>query len=469
MTELYRYQRKGVRKIDQFDGRVLLADDMGLGKTIQALWWGKHYLPADSTIVVICPASVKFQWQREAALHVNMRSEVLSGLIPPHGQLPPGKMFIINYDILNGRQEQSNSWLHLLMDLNPDLVIVDECHYIKGMNTKRTKAVRLLCHYAPHVIMLSGTPLTNRPIELFPALNIICPDESPSYGRYAWRYCGPRRTPWGMEFKGATNLDELHDRLNETCMIRRKKCDVLKDLPAKTRTVIPLELPPGAKKEYLKAEREFIQWLAKLSPAKARSAERAEYLVKRGYLKRLAAALKLPLVIKWLEDFLQETDEKLIFFGVHKLFLKPVYEHFKKCSVFVDGSVTGRKRQRQFDAFSQQKARRLLVGNIQAAGTGWNGQAANHVAFGELDWVPGIDTQAEDRTHRIGQLNPVTCHYLVSEGTIEEYLCMILQEKQKVLTNVLDGTQDVELDIMLKLEEKLMSKYGRKAVNGKEA
>jgi len=456
VTELYKYQRQGIRQIERFDGRALLADEMGLGKTIQALWWADNYMEQDASIVVVCPASLKINWQREAAKHCNMRMNVLEGYKP--FDLMPGR-YIINYDILVGHKRYESSWLEKLIELRPKLVVCDEAHYIKSPAARRSKAVAALCFGVPHVIMISGTPLTNRPAELYNILKILHPNEFPSYSQYCWRYCNPRVTPWGLDVSGASNLDELHERLTNLCMIRRRKADVLKQLPDKIRTVLPIELNSTAKAEYDRAERQFIAWLREFSPSKAKRAEKAEYLVKRGYLKRLAGILKQKSVIEWIGNFLQETDEKLIFFGVHKAFLRPIYDHFKKVAVMVDGSITGSKRQSAFDAFTNQDKKRLLVGNIQAAGVGWNGQVANNVAFGELPWTPGELTQAEDRTHRIGQTRGVVCHYLVSEGTIEEQLCNILQAKQQTLSNVLDGHEDVELDIMVKLNQALLDKH----------
>lgn len=462
MTKLYKYQRRGVRLLDYFDGRALLSDEMGLGKSIQALWYAHNFLDPKAKIVVICPASVKIHWQREASRHCNIRAEVLDGLHPRGETIPSSRMLILNYDILPGRKGQQTTWLNLLYNLRPDLVIVDECHFIKSPEAKRSKAVALLCSIAPRVIMISGTPLTNRPAELYNALKILHPNEFPSRTAYYWRYCNPKVTPWGLDVTGASNLDELHQRLTDLCMIRRKKCDVLKDLPAKTRSVIPMELTPAAKKEYNRCEKEFVQWLWKISPDKARAAENAEYLVKRGYLRRLAGMLKQKSVIEWIENFMEESDEKLIFFGIHKAFLKPIYEHFKPIAVLVDGSVTGKHRQLAFDGFTNVAKKRLLVGNIQAAGLGWNGQVASNVAFGELAEVPGEMTQAEDRPHRIGQKKGVICHYLVSQGTIEEQLCQILQEKQRTLTHVLDGKNSIELDIMTRLDNAMLTKYGYK-------
>lgn len=458
LTELYRFQTKGVLKIEQFDGRALLADDMGLGKTIQAWAWAFNFLPPNATIVIITPASLKLNWQREGMHHFNLRSEVLSGLVPHTSRLLRGRKYIINYDVLFGRKGQKLTWMQVLSELKPDLVICDECHYIKSLNTKRTKAVKQICKDAPHVIMISGTPLTNRPAELFPALNILHPAEFPSFSQYGWRYCSPKMTPWGMNYSGASNLDELHERLSNLCMIRRRKKDVLKQLPDKTRSVIPIDLSAADRKEYNKAEKEFISWLRNFNPTAAKKAERAEYLVKRGYLKRLAGSLKLNAVMEWIENFLTESDEKLIFFGIHKKFLQPIYQRFKEDAVLVNGSVNSSDRQKAFDAFTNQKKKRLFIGNIQAAGVGWNGQVASNVAFGEMGWTPGEHTQAEDRAHRIGQTRGVMCHYLVSAGTIEESLCKIIQEKQQTLTSILDGNNEVELDIMIKLNQELLKR-----------
>lgn len=457
-TKLYEFQRQGVKRIEQFSGRALLADDMGLGKTIQALWWVHNYLEKSSRTIVICPSVVKFNWQREARRHCGIMSEVLSGVTPDRHILRRGKLFIVNYDILTNRQGQE-SWLECLMELEPSCIIVDECQYIKNPAAKRSKAVKALCKEVPHVIMISGTPLTNRPAELFSSLNILCPDEFPSFNRFGWRYCDPKFKPWGLEFKGASNLKELHDRLNNLCMIRRRKEDVLKELPPKIRKVIPIELSPKNMAEYTKAEKDFITWLRKFSPEKARKAEKAEYLVKRGYLIRLCGTLKLKQISEWIKNEL-EVNGKLIFFGVHKDFLGPLFREFKKTAVLVDGSVRDRDRQNMFDSFTKSKTKNLLLGNIQAAGVGWNGQAASNVAFGELTWTPGAHAQSEDRAHRMGQTQTVVCSYLIAKGTIEEKLCDLLETKQKILNDVLDGEARSGLDIMTLLENHLLEKYG---------
>lgn len=463
MTELYRYQKIGVRKIQQFNGNALLADDMGLGKSIQALCWATTYLERDAKILIICPASLKVNWQREARKHYGRRSTVLHGMFPTISALPQsGGIYIINYDILDGERKKKTkdkrrtTWEQLIRKWRPDLVIGDECHYIKTRNTKRTKATKNICKRAKHRIMISGTPLTNRPVELFSVLNILLPQQYNSFMAYAWRYCDPKMKPWGTEYKGASNLAELHNNLRQTCMIRRRKADVLKELPDKIHTTIPIKL--SNRKEYDKAENDFIKWLAEKSPKKARKAENAEYLVKRGYLMRLAGELKIKEVCEWIENFMEETDEKLIFFGVHRNFLEPIYNKFQKIAVLVNGSTPQKKRQLAFDKFTKNRACRLFIGNIQAAGVGWNGQIASHVAFGELPQTPGELTQATDRAHRIGQKNSVQCHYLVSHDTIEELQCHVLRKKQEVMSTVLDGSPDFAKDVSIQVDQLLLEK-----------
>ena len=219
-------------------------------------------------------------------------------------------------------------------------------------------------------------------------------------------------------------------------MIRRLKKDVLKELPEKTRVIVPLNIDI---KKYVQAEIDFI----KLGEVK-----KAIQLVKLGYLKRLAAELKMKLVISWIDNFLGESDGKLIIFGIHKIIIKELQEHYSKISVVVDGSVSHSKRQDAVKQFQENNETRLFIGNIQAAGTAITLTAADTVAFVELDWVPGNHTQAEDRAHRIGQKNNVTVYYLIAKGTIEEDLCKIIQKKAKIISSILDGgKQATELNV----------------------
>ena len=451
------YQLKAVRKIEHFNGRALLADEMGLGKSIEALLWIKRH-PKRRPVIIVCPASLKWVWEVFVHDVLKIRCEILQGQTPREpptrlrramedvlGKTPP--FIIVNYEILQ-------HWMPHLKSLKPKVLIVDECHYQKSRKAKRTKAVWKLSKDIPHVIALSGTPLTNRPSELWTTLRLIQPNEFKSFTLFAFRYCNPVRRPWGWEYKGASNLGELHRKLHSTMMIRRLKKDVLKELPDKTRLIVPLEIEGWD--EYYRAQYDFVIWLSKISITKAKRAIKAEQLVKMGYLKRLSAELKMEGVLSWVDNFLEESGGKLVLFCMHKKIIKILRNKYKRLCVVVDGSVTGAKRKGAVRGFQSNKRIRLFIGNIRAAGVGITLTAASTLAFVEMDWTPGNHTQAEDRIHRIGQKNAAMIYYLIAKGTIEEKLCELIQKKQKILAATLDGSANAnQLNIFDELEKAL--------------
>lgn len=452
-TKLKKYQRKGVKKIERFNGRVLLADEMGLGKTIQALTYIKRH-PELRPVVVICPATLKWVWELQAKRHVGLRATILNGTKPQEHKniITHNNFLILNYEIVQG-------WLPYLIKLKPKILIIDECHYQKSSKAKRTKAIHKLVRQVniPHVIAISGTPLTNRPAELFTTLHLLWPMNFPTFHAFGWRYCKPKRRPWGWEFNGASHLDELHESLLNLGMIRRLKKDVLTELPDKIRQVIPCSLKRI--KEYEEAQRDFISWLRKESAVKADKAAQAEAITKLGYLKRFAAKLKMGFVKKWVDDFLEREDGKLVLFCTHRKIIRKLHKRYKEISVVVDGSVTGKKRKYAIEQFQTNKKTRIFIGNIKAAGVGIDLWAASVCAFVELDWVPGNHTQAEDRLHRIGQKKVVMVYYLIAKKTIEEKLCKIIQQKQEVLTNTLDGKKvKNDFNVFSKLQKILLKK-----------
>jgi len=449
MTKLYTHQKKAVEKIQKFKGRALLADEMGLGKTLEALWWVKRS-PKKRPVIVVCPANLKWVWEAETNKHIKIRAVVLNSQKPPRWNklTKPEQLYIINYEILQ-------FWISYLYRLRPQVLIVDECHYQKNRKAIRTKAVKKLARKIPHVICISGTPLTNRPSELFSSVHLVNPKEFPKWTPFKWRYCAPKMTPWGWEYKGASNIRELHRRLKCSMMIRNLKKNVLKDLPEKIRIIIPIQIEDL--QEYQEAERNFIKWLSKKSVAKAKKAKRAIKLVQLGYLKRLAADLKMKSTLRWIDDFLEQSNGKLVIFAIHKKVIKLIKEKYKKKIVVIDGSTPNKQRKLAVKAFQTNEKIRLFIGNIRAAGVGITLTAAHTLVFIELDWVPGNHTQAEDRIHRIGQENMATIYYLVAKNTIEEKLCKIIQKKQRILSKVLDGSIETNrLDIFKALEKSLL-------------
>ncbi len=441
MIKPFPYQKDGIKTIDSFDGKILLAWDMGIGKTLTSLWWleknKRDRLPA----VVVCPASVKYQWEHEAGNILGWKSLVAEGRTPSDIDPRNIKLIIINYDILF-------YWLKWLKKLKAKSVVIDECQFCKESRTRRTKATRLLCRHVPNVLALSGTPMLNRPMELFPILNLLVPQSFPSRWLYGQEYCGAQKTPWGWQFKGATKRKELNRLLISTCMSRVRKSEVLKDLPPKMRQVVPMALKN--QDEYQRASDDFIEWLKMTDPDKAERALNAVALTRIGHLLRLAAKLKFWSVKAWVDEFL-ESDQKLVLFCQHRKMIDALKRQIKTKSVIVDGRIRGRLRQAAVDQFQNDRSTRLLIGN-KAAEIGLNLTAASNVAHVELPWTPSEVTQREDRCHRIGQIDTVWVYFLVAKNTIEEKLCEIIQKKQGVVTAIIDGRKiDGDLDVFNKL------------------
>lgn len=424
---LYPFQNKGVAFIEINEGRALIADEMGLGKTIQALAWLQLHIEKRPAIIVV-PASLKLNWKREAETWLpHPKVEILSGSNPWQ---PKGEIIIINYDVLP-------NWVEQLKRIKPQVIITDECHYYKNNKAKRTKAVKMLSKGVPHVIALSGTPIVNRPIEIYNAISIINRDLFPNYMDYARKYCNVKYNGFGWDFSGASNTQELHNRLSNTIMIRRLKKDVLPDLPDKTRSFVPMELDNA--EEYWKAESHFIEYVREVKDdLAAERASRAEALASIEILKQLAVKGKLTGVTDWVRDFL-DIDGKLVVFATHQLVINHLMHEFGEIAVKIDGTCSSIQRQQAVDLFQNQNEVRLFIGNIQAAGVGITLTAASNVAFIELPWTPGALTQAEDRCHRIGQKDSVNIHYLLATGTIEEKIAKLLDYKRGVLDSVLDG------------------------------
>ena len=444
--ELRPFQRQGVEFLEQRNGKALIGDEMGLGKTIQAIAYLQLH-PEKRPAIIVCPNPLKLNWLKEIHAWISAPDvQVLGGKDP---SMPiVSDILIINYDVLN-------DWTDKLKDTRPQVVITDECHYYKNNQAKRTKAVKKLCKGVPHMIALSGTPIVNRPIEGFNALKVIDDTIVPSFWKFVQRYCGATHNGFGWDFTGATNTDELHEKLTNTVMIRRKKEDVLTDLPAKVYGTIPFEI--SNQKEYKRAKNDFIQYITETKGKKAADrANNAEVLTKIGTLKQVAVRGKMKQTKNWIHNFI-ESNGKLVIFAVHKKIIDGLMEEFGDKAVKIDGSVSGQKREETVEQFQNDESIRLFVGNIQAAGVGITLTAASNVAFLELPWTPGEVRQATDRVHRIGQQESVNVYYLIASGTIEEDMAELIDKKQKTLDKVLDGKETEDESLLTELIKQYQS------------
>jgi SWI/SNF-related matrix-associated actin-dependent regulator 1 of chromatin subfamily A len=471
MTDIHlrKFQAQDEDRVwNDYGGRAIVSWVMGLGKGVLALDSIDRFVP-DGPTVIVCPAGLKEHWKRESDTHLGRRAEVLSETMPKVSGLPGGpRIWIVNYDILRARAGTRNrpTWLKLLKEIGPRLVVIDECHKIKNWAAKQSKAVRELCVDVPNVLALSGTPLESKPIELWHILSIVKPSLFPSRFLYGMRYCDGKNMPWGWDFNGASHLDELNAILTgpDGCVVRRRREDVLDQLPPLTRTVLPFDLPAGKARDYDFAAKDFIAWLLEKDEGKARRALFAERMARVGYLKRLAAEYKLPMATEWVRDFLDTTGRKLLVFGIHRFALDHLFEAFRDRAVLVTGDVTGPNRQAAYDRFNRDPKCTLFVGNIHAAGMGWPCQSASDVAFVEMDWKPASHEQAIDRTRGInrGTGDPVNAYYLVANDTIEVDLCDILEKRQWVLDAVLDGGETVSDNLFGLLEAAVVARGGGK-------
>ncbi len=423
--ELKPFQRAGVSYL-LARRRSLLADEQGLGKTIQAL----AAVEADGAYpaIVVCPASLKLVWAREIARWLPRRTaEVLSGTT---GQLARAQITVLNYDIVGARLEQ-------LIGLRAQALVLDEAHYCKNGAAKRTQAMQRLGQALPAgglALALTGTPVMNRPSELVSQLRII--------GRLGDFGSGVQ---FSKRFRGPDAHLRLHWHLRARCFVRRLKADVLPQLPAKTRTIVPVAL--DNEPEYRLAERDLIAWLRSQPldlqelDAKVAAALRAERLVRLNALKMLAAEGKLHAALSWIHDFLA-SGERLVVFARHRRIQRAVVERFPRALHILgeDGPAARDAAVRSFQD-PDSDANQLLVCSMELAGHGLTLTRASNVAFLELDWTPAKHDQAEDRCHRIGQQDAVNATYLLAAETVDETIATLLERKRAIIGAVTDGRE----------------------------
>jgi SWI/SNF-related matrix-associated actin-dependent regulator 1 of chromatin subfamily A len=442
---LYPFQFEDALKIDKWKGRGLITSEMGTGKTAVSLAWAQAQ---NKRVLVICPSTVKYNWEKEIKKWTikNNNTFIMNGKKPE--DLPNNLNYIIiNYDIVKDRIEE-------LEKFNPEIIIVDEFHKIKESKTLRTKAVKKICKGKRHIIGLSGTPITSRPIEFFNMLNIVVPMMFNNYWSFAKHYCDAKQNRYGWNTKGSSNEEELNLILTEV-MIRRLKKDVLTELPDKTRTLVPMDI--DNKGEYNRANRDLLSFLKQRDgEEKANRASRAEELVKKGILKQLAIKGKIKQSVEWIKDFLDENlDQKIIVFAIHKSTVDELYGQFNKVAVKIDGSTPSNKRLDIVEEFQTNPEKRVFIGNIKASGTGITLTASSTVCFVELDYLPTDFLQAEDRPHRIGQKSAVNIYYFVGKNTIDEEIMKILSAKMEILNKVVDGTDEEKENIFQNLVDKI--------------
>ena len=408
--------------------RFILADDMGLGKTtstiIAALETGSK------KILIICPASLKINWQREIENYSNRSIFIAEG----KKFSTESDFVIVNYDILKNfhdsdpkKKEES-----LLIQSNFDLVILDEAHMISNAQAQRTKIINSFVKNIDKVWLLTGTPMTSRPMNYYNLLNIIESPVAQNWKAYAIRYCqgfqftAGKRKVWNVS--GASNLEELRDRTSKQ-ILRRLKEDVL-DLPDKIITPVYLRLKS---KEYEELMGDYYDWYDKNPDESSSLTVQFSKLMK---VRKVIANEKTRQTIEFAENIIDQ-GKKVIIFTNFTDTLQTIYHHFGKHAVYLDGSCSNSVRQQAVDSFQNDEKIKVFVGNLKAAGVGLTLTSAEAVIMNDLSFVPAEHAQAEDRAYRYGQKSNVLVYYPLFENTIEGVIYDILNKKKQIIRTVM--------------------------------
>ncbi len=480
--ELFNHQKEGIKILTGFNPEgghsFLLADSMGLGKTIQAIISSKKLYGGS---LIVCPASLKINWQREIN---NVYPEDSVHIISKEDQIEKADWIITNYDMLQKHMVLIEYFISRGWIKN---IILDEAHYIKG-NSLRSKAIiggrktkkdgetakfSGLIKLVDSVTCITGTPILNKPIELFNILKAIGHPLSKSKEKYAERYCGrfwmyriwdgnrfytipssvfyAKFNKPGVKIKlrwpddsGATNLDELREEL-KGWMIRRKKEDVL-DLPEKIISIKEFEIDSDWSKKYKNAFDDYIEF-RKHNPIDGWNEENVlmnRHLVEIQKLKQVCSLAKIDTIV---EDINEAVDqgEKVIVFSQYTKTIDAITDKMQELGIGVTaltGDCDMDYRQASVDSFQNDPRVKVFVANIKAGGVGINLTKASIVMFADMEWSPEIHNQAMDRAHRIGQTGTVNVYYYIAKGTIEEDIMEVLESKKEIMDQILEGKRD---------------------------
>jgi len=437
-----KYQSKGVKKIlKKFNGRALLADDMGLGKSLQAIMVMKKL---KQKVVITCPATLKYNWVDE--LKKFLPSEIPYICSGQKALIEPIKANIIicNYEILN-------YWKKCIKDSGVNLFIADESQCLKTRDTVRTKSAQYLCDSVDYRLLLSGTPIENNPAELYSQLRMIDKTIFPSYLLFIKKYNGARQSQFGWQLHTATNTKKLNNILKKRCMVRRKKCDVLKELPEKVRQVIKGEI--DNRKEDDDAEENIIKWIRRNTDLSIKKAKKNKELAKLDKLKYIAAKGKMKAFCEWVNN--QSPKEKLIVFCYNKKIVEAMALKLKDC-VLVDSNKSSEERQLLVQKFQKDDSIRVFLTTIRVGGTGLTLTAASTTVFFQQDWNASRHDQAEDRVHRIGQ-TASSCNaiYFIARNTVEEKIIKLIDARRKNTSAIIDGEKVSKDELLTELMKEL--------------
>lgn len=444
---LFPHQREGAgwlaARLMQGKGSIV-GDDPGLGKTLMTLVGATA--AGKIPLIVCCPSSVKSNWHQEATrLRLHLHVEMLNGR---RGPLPTAHIIVINYDLLRARERQ-------LKRCGARLIVFDEAHMLKEPqvgSTHRAAVATRIAHEIGLTLCLTGTPVSNRPAELWRLMHLVDPQHWPSFTAFHKRFLATPPsdevvdslvTPRGRVFR----VHELRSGLDEV-MIRRQKKDVLSGLPEKKVLTTTISLPEPVMVTYRQAEGDVVRWLHSLGAAKrARAATRGKAMVKINWLRKIVMLAKIRCAYqKWLQHFLQRHPrESLVVFGYHVEGIRRMAKITRGLGVTygrLKGNDSSDRRIQLIEGFQDGQFQVFLV-PLRAAGLGLNLQRARFGLFLERTWTPTEMRQAEDRIHRLGQTLPVEICYLDAANTVDVDIRAVLAAKQRLIGGIIDDEEIV--------------------------
>ena len=425
------HQKVAIEKLLAND-KFILADDMGLGKTTAAVIASIE--AGAKKVLIVCPASLKINWDREIKNYTDRRVLIVEG----RKWGSTFDYYIINYDILKNyhttEKSEDSEDFKLLVNEKFDLAIVDEAHYVSNTTANRTRLLNDVLETIPRVWLLTGTPMTSRPINYFNLLKIVDSPLTLNWQSYVRRYCkgyqftvGNRKV-WNTS--GASNLDELRER-TKSYVLRRMKTDIL-DLPEKIVTPVFVELTS-------KMYDEELEEFTRISNDKKDNETISVTLNRLMKIRQLIAYEKIPYTCEIIDKCLDQ-GKKVIVFTNFTMSLEMLHEKYKKNSVILNGSMSKEKKQESVDRFQNENKIKIFISNIVAGGVGITLTAGEVVIMNDLSFVPAHHSQAEDRAYRYGQKNSVLVYYPIFENTLEKIIYNILQKKKGIIDQVMgDG------------------------------
>jgi SWI/SNF-related matrix-associated actin-dependent regulator 1 of chromatin subfamily A len=425
------HQKEAIEKLVG-SKRFILADDMGVGKTTSAVIAALE--TGTKKILIICPASLKINWEREIKNYTDRSVYICEGKKYSTDE----DFTIVNYDILKNFYDPKDKENSELFKTKYDLVILDEAHMVSNAQAQRTKIINNFVKDIKQVWLLTGTPMTSRPINYYNLLNIIESPVAQNWMAYAIRYCqgyqfrAGNRKVWNVT--GASNLEELRERTSKQ-ILRRLKEEVL-DLPEKIITPVYLRT---SSREYKDLMGEYYEWLKNKKEESSSLTIQFSKLMK---VRKVIANEKVKQTIEFAENIIEQ-GKKVIIFTNFTDTLQLIHNHFGKESVYLDGSCNKVQRQFAVDQFQENEKIKVFVGNLKAAGVGLTLTSAEVVIMNDLSFVPAEHAQAEDRAYRYGQKNNVLVYYPIFENTLEIIIYDILNTKKKIIGTVMgDETQN---------------------------